>query len=103
QAARERALPKLIELGDLKGEMHCHSTWSSDATNSIEEMAATSKVRGYRFLVITDHSHYLREKRLELQWREIEHVNERVKPFRVLRGIEVNIRADGSLDVEDET
>jgi DNA polymerase (family 10) len=103
QAARERELPKLIEPSDLKGEMHCHSTWSSDATNTIEEMATTAKARGYRFLVITDHSHYLREKRLEQQWREIEQVNERVKPFRVLRGIEVNIRADGSLDVDDET
>jgi DNA polymerase (family 10) len=66
-------------------------------------MATTAKARGYRFLVLTDHSHYLREGRLERQWKEIEQVNERVKPFRVLRGIEVNIRADGSLDVEDET
>jgi DNA polymerase (family 10) len=102
-AARDRALPELVELGDLKGEMHCHSTWSSDGTNTIEEMATTAKARGYRFLVLTDHSHYLREKRLEQQWREIERVNARVKPFHVLRGIEVNIRADGSLDVEDET
>jgi DNA polymerase (family 10) len=103
QAARERALPELVELGDLKGEMHCHSTWSSDATNTVEEMATTAKARGYRFLVITDHSHYLREERLEQQWREIEQVNVRLKPFRVLRGIEVNIRADGTLDVDDET
>jgi DNA polymerase (family X) len=103
KAAREHALPKLVELGDLRGEMHCHSTWSSDATNTIEEMATTAKARGYRFLVLTDHSHYLRDGRLELQWREIEQVNEHVKPFRVLRGIEVNIRADGSIDVDDET
>jgi DNA polymerase (family 10) len=103
KAARENALPKLIELGDLRGEMHCHSTWSSDGTNTIEEMATTAKARGYSFLCLTDHSHYLREERLERQWKEIEQVNERVKPFRVLRGIEVNIRADGTLDVEDET
>jgi DNA polymerase (family 10) len=83
--------------------MHCHSTWSSDGTNTIEEMARTAKGRGYRFLCITDHSHYLREGKLERQWEEIEEVNARVKPFRVLRGIEANIRADGSLDVEDDT
>jgi DNA polymerase (family X) len=101
-AARESALPKLVELSDLRGEMHCHSTWSSDGTNTIEEMARTAKDRRYTFLCLTDHSHYLREGRLELQWREIEKVNQRLKPFRVLRGIEVNIRADGTLDVEDE-
>jgi DNA polymerase (family X) len=101
-AARKRELPELVELSDLLGEMHCHSSWSSDGKNSIEEMAETAKSRGYRFLCLTDHSHYLRESRLEAQWREIEAVNERLKPFRVLRGIEVNIRADGSLDVEDD-
>ena len=82
--------------------MHCHSTWSSDGKNSIEEMATESKRRGYKFLCLTDHSHYLRDRRLEAQWKEIEAVNERVKPFRILRGVEVNIRADGSLDVADE-
>ena len=101
-AARAGELPELVELSDLKGEMHCHSTWSSDGKNSIEEMANESKSRGYRFLCLTDHSHYLRDARMEAQWREIEAVNERVKPFRILRGVEVNIRADGSLDVEDE-
>ncbi len=102
-AARNGALPRLVELDDLRGEMHCHSTWSTDAKGSIAEMARTAKGRGYRFLCLTDHSHYLREHRLEAQWKEIEAVNAQVKPFRVLRGIEVNIRADGSLDVDDET
>jgi DNA polymerase (family 10) len=101
-AAREGRLPELVELSDLRGEMHCHSTWSSDAKNSIEEMALTAKSRGYRFLCLTDHSHYLRDRRLEAQWNEIAAVNERLSQFRVLRGIEVNIRADGSLDVEDD-
>jgi DNA polymerase (family 10) len=82
--------------------MHCHSTWSSDGKNSLEEMVLTAKSRGYRFLCITDHSHYLRDGRLEAQWREIDELNGRLpKSFRVYRGIEVNIRADGSLDVED--
>jgi DNA polymerase (family X) len=102
-AARERRLPELVQLSDLKGEMHCHSTWSSDGHDSIEEMASTAKSRGYSFLCLTDHSHYLRGSRLEAQWKEVEEVNTRLKPFRVLRGIEVNIRADGSLDVDDDT
>jgi DNA polymerase (family 10) len=101
-AARTGSLPKLVELADLRGEMHCHSDWSSDGNNSIEEMALTAKSRGYKYLCLTDHSHYLREGRLELQWKEIEAVNVQVKPFRVIRGIEANIRADGALDVPDE-
>jgi DNA polymerase (family 10) len=82
--------------------MHCHSSWSTDAKNTIEEMALAAKGRGYRFLCLTDHSHYLRDGRLEAQWKEIAAVNEVVTSFRVLRGIEVNIRADGSLDVADD-
>jgi DNA polymerase (family 10) len=101
-AARARELPALVEPGDLVGEMHCHSTWSADGRSSIEEMARAAKSRGLRFLCLTDHSHNLRDGRLEAQWEEIAAVNERVKPFRVLRGVEVNIRADGSLDVPDE-
>jgi DNA polymerase (family X) len=103
EAAREGALPKLVELGDLRGDLHCHSTWSSDGKNTIEEMAETAKSRGYSFLAITDHSHYLREGRLEAQDVEIDALNERFGRFVLLKGIEVNIRADGSLDVDDET
>jgi DNA polymerase (family 10) len=102
EAAREGTLPALVELADLVGELHCHSTWSSDGRSSIEEMARTAKAFGYAFLALTDHSHYLREARLEAQWREIDEVNERVKPFRVLKGIEANIRPDGSIDVAEE-
>jgi len=102
-AARAGTLPTLVEPEDLRGEMHCHSTWSSDGKNSLEEMVLTAKSRGYRFLCITDHSHYLRDGRLEAQWREIDELNGRLpKSFRVYRGIEVNIRADGSLDVGDD-
>jgi DNA polymerase (family X) len=103
EAAREGALPVLVELGDLRGDLHCHSTWSSDGKNSIEEMAEEAKRRGYSFLAITDHSHYLREGRLEAQDREIDALQERLGRFRLVKGIEVNIRADGSLDVDDET
>ncbi len=102
EAAREGRLPALVELRDLQGEMHCHSTWSADGKASIEEMAVAAAGRGYSFLCLTDHSHYLREGRLQAQWQEIEKVNARVKPFRVLRGIEANIRANGELDVTDD-
>jgi DNA polymerase (family 10) len=101
-AAREGGLPELVELSDLRGELHCHSTWSSDGKGSIEEMATTAKRRGYRYLCITDHSHYLRGGRLEAQRKEIDEVDARLRSFRVLQGIEVNIRADGTLDVEDD-
>jgi len=101
-AARDGELPTLVDVSDLEGELHCHSTWSSDGRSSIEEMARTAKAAGYRYLALTDHSHYLRDGRMEAQWREIEEVNERVKPFRVLRGVEANIRADGTVDVADE-
>jgi DNA polymerase (family 10) len=102
QAARNGSLPALVEVGDLVGELHCHSDWSSDGKASIEEMARTARSNGYRFLALTDHSHYLREGRMEAQWREIDAVNARVKPFKVLKGVEANIRADGAIDVDEE-
>ena len=102
EAARSGTLPELVELGDLRGDLHSHSTWSADAKSSIDEMALAARDRGYDYLALTDHSHYLREARLRAQWDEIAAVNERLAPFRVLRGIEVNIRANGSLDVSDE-
>lgn len=101
-ASRDGSLPALVAVGDLVGELHCHSTWSSDGKGSIEDMARTAQRQGYRFLALTDHSHYLRDGRMEAQWTEIAEVNHRVKPFRVLRGVEANIRADGSIDVDDE-
>ncbi len=102
EAAREGSLPKLVELRHLKGDLHSHTTWSSDGHNTVEEMALAAIERGYEYLAVTDHSHYLREGRMEKQDREIDAVNEKVAPFRLLKGVEVNIRADGSLDVPDE-
>jgi DNA polymerase (family X) len=101
-AARDGTLPDLIELGDLRGDLHTHSIWSADGHNSIEEMATVAKARGYAYLCVTDHSHYLREGRFHAQAEEIAAVNERMGRFRVLRGVEVNIRADGSLDFAEE-
>jgi DNA polymerase (family 10) len=102
RVAREGTLPALVEVGDLRGELHCHSTWSSDGKNTLEEMALRAKARGYSFMCITDHSHYLRDGRLEAQWNEVEELNARLGRFTIHRGIEVNIRADGSLDVSDD-
>jgi DNA polymerase (family 10) len=102
EAAREGRIPELVALGDLRGDLHSHSTWSSDGKNTIEEMAVTARRLGHAYLAVTDHSHYLREGRLEAQSKEIDAVQEGLGRFRLLKGIEVNIRADGSLDVPDE-
>jgi len=102
EAARAGALPELVELGDLKGDLHAHTTWSADGKASAEEMALAARERGYRYLAVTDHSHYLREGRMEAQDRELEALNERFAPFRLLKGIEANIKADGTIDVDDE-
>ena len=102
EAARDGKLPHLVELGDLRGEMHCHSTWSADGKATIEEMALAAAARGYEFLCLTDHSHYLRDGKIEEQWREIDSVNTRLESFRVLRGVEANITAKGAVDVPDE-
>jgi DNA polymerase (family 10) len=102
EAARNGELPKLVEQGQLRGDLHTHSHWSADGKNTLEEMAAAAKARGYAYYAVTDHSHYLREGRLEAQAKEIDALSKRVAPLRLLKGIEVNIRADGSLDVADE-
>jgi DNA polymerase (family X) len=102
EAARKGSLPKLVELKQLKGDLHTHTTWSADGHNTVEEMALAAIDRGYEYLAITDHSHYLREGRMAAQDKEIEAVNKKLAPFRLLKGVEANIRADGSLDVPDE-
>ncbi|HET9324496.1 MAG TPA: DNA polymerase/3'-5' exonuclease PolX [Gaiellaceae bacterium] len=101
-AARNGELPALVELGHLRGDLHMHSTWSNDGKNTLEEMAEAARARGYDYVAITDHAHYLRDGRLEAQWREVAELNGRLEPFRILRGIEVSIRADGSLDMPDD-
>ncbi len=102
EAARKGALPKLVEISDLRGDLHMHSTWSNDGKNTLEEMVSAAKARGYDYVAITDHAHYLREGRLQAQWVEVEKLNAEFEPFRILRGVEVSIRADGSVDLPDE-
>jgi DNA polymerase (family 10) len=97
EAARNGALPKLVELGEMKGDLHAHTTWS-DGRDTLEQMVLAARARGYAYLAVTDHPRgTLAEQNLE-----IDALNERLKPFRILKGIEVNIRIDGSLSLPDE-
>jgi DNA polymerase (family 10) len=100
-AARAGELPVLVEVGDLRGDLHTHTTWSSDGKNTLAEMVAAAEARGYEYYGVTDHSHYLRDGRLEAQWEEIDALQPQVG-IRILKGVEVNIRVDGTLDLEDE-
>jgi DNA polymerase (family 10) len=102
-AARRGELPTLVTADEVRGDLHMHSKWSNDGKNTIEEMARRCIERGYDYMAITDHSHYLRDGKLAAYFEQIEALNERLAPFRVLRGIEANIRANGELDVDDET
>jgi DNA polymerase (family 10) len=111
EAAREGRLPRLVELGDLKADLHMHSTWS-DGKSSIREMAAAARAQGYRYMAITDHSAYmgitngLDGKRLKQQAAEVAALNAEFESqgedFRVLRGVEVDITPDGSLALPDD-
>lgn len=102
-------LPSLIELDHMQGVLHVHSTWS-DGRHTIEEMAEGVRERGYRYLLICDHSkaafyaNGLDEARLAEQGTEIDRINERYDPteFRLLKGVECDIMADGSLDLADD-
>jgi DNA polymerase (family 10) len=107
KAAREGELPELVELGDVQGDLHSHTTLS-DGRNSLEEMAAAARDRGYRYLAITDHSashgfgDHVTAERL---WERVEEVrawNKGKRGFRLLAGSEINIGLDGSLDYPDD-
>jgi DNA polymerase (family X) len=96
----------LVELTDIRGDLHCHTTWS-DGRGSVLEMGEAARDRGYAYLAICDHTpnvgvvHGLSADELQRQGEEIARANEELAPFRILRGVECDIRADGSLDVED--
>jgi DNA polymerase (family 10) len=97
EAARKGELPKLVELQDLKGDLHTHTSYS-DGRHSLEQMALAARARGYKFYAVTDHP----RGTLAEQDLEIDALNERLKPFKILKGIEVNIRIDGSVSLPDE-
>ena len=104
-AARGHRLPDLVELGDIRGELHCHTT-ASDGRNSIEQMAQAALERGYSYIAITDHSasHGFGNDVQPDQLRaQIEHIRGlEIEGIEVLAGSEVNIHSDGSLDYEDD-
>ena len=108
EAALAHKLPKLIQLEDLKGDLQCHSKWS-DGSATIREMADGAMQRGLKYIAITDHSQGLGvargldPKRTREQWKEIDKLNKEYgDTFRVLKSVEVEIRADGSLDLPDD-
>ncbi|MDO8682454.1 MAG: DNA polymerase/3'-5' exonuclease PolX [Armatimonadota bacterium] len=107
EAAASGSLPKLIEQAEIKGDLHAHTNWS-DGSDTLEAMAQAARDRGYEYLVISDHSvsmgfiKGLTVERVAEQRRQIQLLNARMPNFRILTGIEVNIRSDGTLDYDDE-
>jgi DNA polymerase (family X) len=100
-------LPPLVEEAEIRGDLHCHTTWS-DGKASVLEMATAARDRGYEYLAICDHTPNVRvvpgldADALRRQAEEIAAANDELAPFRVLRGAECDIRADGSLDLPDD-
>ena len=105
EAGAAHALPRLLERDDLKGFLHCHTTYS-DGNNSIEELARACQAAGYQYIGITDHSQTaayaggLKPDDLLRQADEIDAVNERLEGIRVLKGVEADILQDGRVDYE---
>lgn len=106
-AAADGELPNLLSADDIKGIFHCHTTYS-DGGNSVEEMALATKALGLKYLGLADHSQSLTVAnglsplRVRQQQEEIDRVNERLKGFKIFKGIECDILADGSLDYDDD-
>lgn len=106
-AAAEGALPRLVQLADLQGDLHCHTT-ATDGRDDIETMARAAQAAGLRYLAVTDHSQALAmangldEARALAHARAIREVNARLDGFTLLAGIECDIRADGTMDLADD-
>lgn len=107
ELARQKALPVLIEPSDIRGVVHSHTTYS-DGIHSLREMAAYAQAAGYAYLLITDHSQAafyangLSPERVLEQFSEIDSLNTEFAPFRILKGTECDILANGDLDYTDE-
>ena len=107
EAAKNKNLPELVEMGDLKGILHNHSTYS-DGKHSLRQMAEYCKELGYEYLGICDHSksafyaNGLDEGRVAAQHKEIDELNEELAPFKIFKGIESDILYDGQLDYDDD-
>ncbi|HEY2595871.1 MAG TPA: DNA polymerase/3'-5' exonuclease PolX [Chloroflexota bacterium] len=107
EAAQSGSLPKLVELADIRGDLHTHTNWT-DGTETLEEMAKTAKARGYEYMALTDHTQNLAmtrgltPERLEEQRVLVSRLNKRLAPFVVLLGTEMDILLDGQLDFSDD-
>jgi DNA polymerase (family 10) len=107
EAARQGNLPDLIEIGDLRGDLQMHTT-ASDGHNTLEEMATPAQERGYEYIAVTDHSSRvavtqgLDAEALRKRIDEIDQLDEALQDIRILKGIEVDILKDGSLDLPDD-
>ena len=107
EKAEQGSIPNLVDLPDMKGDLHTHTEWS-DGHDSIEELAQAAQDMGYQYIAVTEHSagrgiaHGLDLERLGQQIAEIRTLNERLSGIRLLTGTEVDIRADGSLDLPHE-
>jgi DNA polymerase (family 10) len=107
EAAREKILPRLVEMSDIRGILHVHTSWS-DGSDSIEEMALAARAMGMEYIGISDHTvsaSYaggLSEEAVKRQWDEIDRVNARNPGIQILKGVECDIRGDGSPDYRDD-
>jgi len=106
EASKKDALPDLVKLKDIKGDLHVHSDWS-DGAETIEGIATAAKAIGHEYIAIADHSKSLKiarglsEDELELEVEEVKKVDKKMKDFTVLAGIEVDIKDGGELDLDD--
>lgn len=104
QSAKNHTLPHLIELKDIRGDLHCHTN-ETDGAFTLEEMVEAAKEQGYEYVAITDHSqslkitHGMDEKRLLQQIKLIDRLNEKLHNFKILKSMEIDILEDGSLDL----
>ncbi len=107
EAAEKNQLPRLIELSDIRGDFHLHTT-ETDGVDNLEDMVNAAIQLGYEYIAITDHTQNLKmvkgqdEKRVLKQIKKIQQLNNKVAPFRILTGAEVDILQDGRLDLSDE-
>lgn len=106
EAAQEGKLPQLVEYGDIKGDLHLHTTWS-DGTSTIKEMALEAINKGYQYLAITDHTTLpvaqgMNDKRLKEQMKQIDKINSEIDEITLLKAAEVNINSQGELDISKD-